>query len=205
MKIGGIILAAGKSSRMGNFKPLLPFKGKTIIENTVLSLLLGGADNIVVVTGRNAQQVEEVLKDYNVRSVRNADYENTHMLDSILLGLKELMDTDAVFILPGDIPDVKPETVRQLKEVFIKGNYDVIYPCFKGRKGHPPLIRNTCFKAISKYEGSGGLRGILSFFEDNSVLVETEDSGSITDIDYKEDYKKLLHKYGETFYENDYP
>ena len=61
--ICGLILVAGLSSRMGDFKPLLPLCGKTLIENTVDSMLRGGAEKIVVVTGYRGNEVEEILRN----------------------------------------------------------------------------------------------------------------------------------------------
>lgn len=191
-KLGGIVLVAGKSSRMGSFKPLLPFNGSTIIENTVLSLVHGGVENVVVVTGKNADEVEKVLCQYNVETVRNEHYENTDMLTSIKLGLTMLLDMDAVFIMPGDIPGVKASTIELLKEEWKRRKCNVLYPLVNGVKGHPPIIAENCFQDILAYRGDGGLREVLSIFKDSSEYYEIDDKGSILDIDYKEDYEKLL-------------
>lgn len=192
MEFKGIILAAGLSSRMGSFKPLLPFNGSTVIENTVSSLIRAGIEAICVVTGKNAMEVENILKPYQVKTIRNLKYESSDMLSSIKLGLKETAGADGVFVLPGDIPYVRPETVRQLKEEFIKNNYDVLYPCCQGKKGHPPLIGKACFEDILTYEGEGGLKDILSKYQVSSGYLETPDCGTLLDIDYKEDYEALL-------------
>lgn len=192
MKFGAVVLAAGMSSRMGMFKPLLPFRGSTIIENAILSLKNGGVENICVVTGRNGREVENVIAGYKVKTVHNADYENTDMLTSLKLGLEQVKDTDAVFILPGDIPNVQPETISALMEKYKNTNFSIIYPCYHGKKGHPPLIGKSCYEAIFQYQGDEGLRDILSFYKDSSYYMETKDKGCITDIDYKEDYENLL-------------
>lgn len=193
MKIGGIILAAGMSSRMGSFKPLLPYKENTIIEQTVLSLLNGGVDNVVVVTGKNALEVEKILDKYPIKTKRNNDYETTGMIDSIQIGLKELLNTDAVFILPGDIPNVWAGTVFRLKEELIHSDYDIIIPRYKEAKGHPPLIRKTCYKSILQYQGTDGLREILTLYKENTNFLDIEDAGIMLDIDFKSDYEKLLN------------
>ena len=104
----GVVLAAGMSSRMGAFKPLLPLGGKTVIECTVDSLLAGGAAQVTVVLGRRAPDVAALLqKRYppNVLTLAvNAAYETTDMLASVKLGLRALPPcggAHAVRTVPG--------------------------------------------------------------------------------------------------------
>ena len=85
-KICALILVAGMSRRMGDFKPLLPLRGRTLIENSVDSVLSGGADTAVVVTGYRAEDVERVLSrsfGERVSFVRNNEYEVTDMMTSV--------------------------------------------------------------------------------------------------------------------------
>lgn len=115
LKAAGLIVAAGMSSRMGSFKPLLDLDGKPLICRTAESLLQGGAEQVAVVTGRNSAAVEQVLTAYdNVTLLHNADYETTAMFDSIKLGLQQLRQYDAILFYPGDVPCIRSETVRLL-------------------------------------------------------------------------------------------
>lgn len=191
MKIGGIVLAAGLSSRMEQFKPLLPYRGKTLIENAVSSLLQGGVDDIVVVTGKNANEVESVLNHYPIRTIRNDDYETSDMITSIKIGLQQLDSVDAVFILPGDIPKVEGSTVKKLISEFHK-NIPVIYPSYHSVKGHPPLVSRKCFEEILCYQGNDGLREILATHKEEAKIIEIEDEGIVIDIDYPKDYQQLI-------------
>ena len=77
---------------MGEFKPLLSLRGKTVIENTVESVLQGGAETVAVVTGYRAAEAEAALSRFGsrVRFVRNPDYAQTDMLGSIRLGVRAL-------------------------------------------------------------------------------------------------------------------
>ena len=87
--ICGLILAAGMSSRMGAFKPLMPLRGKTMIENTVDSVLDGGAKQVVVVTGYRGEELEQVLRRrYGAELIlaRNPDFCKTDMMESIRIG-----------------------------------------------------------------------------------------------------------------------
>lgn len=103
-RIGGLIPAAGLSSRMGDFRPLMPLRGKTPIENTIDSLLLCGAAPNVVVLGRRGRELEAILKSRyigdGVITVFNPDYAATDMLTSVKLGLDALPECRAFFLLP---------------------------------------------------------------------------------------------------------
>lgn len=113
-RIGGLILAAGCSKRMGDFKPLMPLRGKTLIENSIDSMLLCGVDPIVVVLGHRGQDMEAILKSRylgdTLTLVYNQDYTATDMLTSVKLGLASMPPCDAFFLLPGDMPVVAKET-----------------------------------------------------------------------------------------------
>ena len=189
--IGGLVLAAGMSSRMGKFKPLLPLGEKAIIQRTVESLLKADIEDVVVVLGKNAKQVKEALLSYDVIFAVNEDYEKTDMLTSIQIGLAHCGEKEAVFVLPADMPLVYPETLQRMKEFFCQGTFSVVYPVYKGKRGHPPLIAKKWFSKIENYSGQGGLRSVLAEAQNGIGEIETEDSGCVLDADFMHDYEKL--------------
>ena len=107
-RIGGLILAAGLSSRMGDFKPLMPLRGKTLIENSIDSLLLCGIDPIVVVLGHRGRDMEAILCSRylgdTLTLAYNNDFATTDMLTSVKIGLAAMPECDAFFLLPGICP-----------------------------------------------------------------------------------------------------
>jgi molybdenum cofactor cytidylyltransferase len=106
----GLILAAGLSSRMGDFKPLMPFRGKTLIESTIDSMLAAGVKQIVIVLGYRRNEIESVLRLHYGKEIiyaSNPHYETTDMLTSIKYGLRSMPHCKAFFLLPGDMPVVK--------------------------------------------------------------------------------------------------
>ena len=113
MKINGLVLAAGMSSRMGKFKPLLEMNGRTMIEQSIESMLVSGVDKIVVVLGYRGEDIEAVLDKAIYRSriqiVYNENYETTEMLDSVKIGVQSIDDCDAFFLLPGDVYKRQPQ------------------------------------------------------------------------------------------------
>lgn len=187
-----IILSAGYSSRMGDFKPLLKFGEYTAIETVVNTFKASGINNIIVVVGHRGKEVIEVLKDLEVRCIENENFAQG-MYSSVLKGMECIEENvSGFFIIPVDIPLVKKHTIEILKDKYMQYNKGIIYPAFKGKKGHPPLIDCKYKDIIMKNSEDGGLKNILNKFEEDSINVPIFDKGSVMDMDTKEDYIKLL-------------
>ena len=105
MQTGALIVAAGKSSRMGDFKPMLQLGSISIAQRVINNFRQAGISKIVVVTGYRADVLECHLASNNVIFLRNEDYENTHMFDSVRIGLEYLKGkVDTVLFTPVDRP-----------------------------------------------------------------------------------------------------
>ena len=102
MTYSGIITAAGLSSRMGDFKPLLKINGLPMIVHTVLSMQNAGVSPVCVVTGYRGDEIKSALNGYDVVFAENEDYASSDMLTSIKLGLEKIKKSDGFFLLPGD-------------------------------------------------------------------------------------------------------
>ena len=193
-RICALIAAAGLSSRMGAFKPLLPLRGRTLIENTADAALSGGADCAVVVTGHRAAEVEAALAPFGgrVRCVRNPAYAQTDMLVSVRVGVRALPPCGAFFLLPGDMPVIAPDTFRSLLAARAAERTDIVFPTLDGRRKHPPLIDARLIPAILSYDGEGGLRGLWARYEDSIRTVPVSDAGVRTDLDTPEDYQNCV-------------
>ena len=195
--ICGLVLAAGLSRRMGEFKPLLQFRGKTIIENTIDSIFESGASQVVVVTGYRAEELEAILgKKYEGRVIltRNHEFATTDMLHSIRIGCSVMPECDAFFLLPGDMPVVDQETFRKVLDQR-NGTLSVIFPTLDGYRKHPPLVDYRLIPQILSFSGDGGLR---RFWQEQEALIRTvavDDGGVWVDLDTQEDYKKCKEKY----------
>jgi molybdenum cofactor cytidylyltransferase len=191
--ISAIILAAGMSTRMGAFKPLLPIGHTTAIENIIRVFRLAGVGDISVITGFRARDVASALKHHNVRLVLNESYADG-MLSSIKTGIRHLRpDCEAFFILPTDIPLVRLSTVNALSTAFCSEN--ILYPTFQDRRGHPPLISTHFSRDILNFRGEGGLQTFLAHHESFALDVTVADPGILLDMDTKPDYRKILARY----------
>ncbi|MGD0826612.1 MAG: DVU_1551 family NTP transferase [Desulfobaccales bacterium] len=188
--ISALILAAGYSSRLGAFKPLLPLGRATVIEEAVQRFRAAGIDDIRVVTGHRAEEIDPVLAGIGVRRIFNAAYAEG-MLSSVLAGLKSFeAHIAAIFLLPADIPLVKPRTLAALLRAYRQSNVKIVYPCFGGLRGHPPLIATACVAALPPdYEG--GVRAYLSRYECQAQDLEVVDEAILMDCDTPEDYERL--------------
>jgi CTP:molybdopterin cytidylyltransferase MocA len=196
MKTNGIIVAAGLSSRMKAFKPLLKLKEKTIIEYSIDSMLNAGVNQIVVVLGFNAKEVETLLRNKydcsQLTFIYNEKYAETDMLASVKLGISALDNCDAFYLLPGDMPAIKPKTFIMVKESMERTGAMVAFPTINGQRKHPPLISWKCIDLIINFREDGGLRELWNQLEDQIVTVPVEDFGCTMDADTKEDYNRLL-------------
>lgn len=196
--IRALILAAGLSRRMGEFKPLLPLRGATVIENSVGSVLRGGAASAVVVTGYRADEVEAVLRaafGERVAFVRNEEYASTDMMRSIRLGAAALPECDAFFLLPGDMPVVAPGTFDALLAAREQEKALLIFPALDGRRKHPPLIDARLIPAIRTFDGEEGLRGLWKRYENDIRTVTVDDAGVWVDLDTKAEYQACKQRY----------
>lgn len=190
-KIGALVTAAGMSSRMGQFKPLLPLGEKTVAETLVDRLSEAGADRVVIVTGNHADKLEPALQKDFVTFLHNDNYETAEMLDSVKLGLEELNGhCGAVFITPVDVPMFRPETLAEMLETMEITGAQIVLPTCKGRHGHPVLLRADVIPEVLSYSGKGGLKTATVQFD--AVDAETDDEGTLLDIDTPQDYDKLL-------------
>ena len=193
--VAAIILAGGYSMRMKQFKPLLPLGNSTVIENTINVFRNSGVEDITVVIGYRANDLKTVLDRMAVKWVYNENY-HKGMYSSVVAGVSSLpVDTKGFFLLPADMPLVKKETIDELLRVYNSKAFDIIYPIYKGHRGHPPIISGSLFPAIMNGDGCGGLRELLSQYQHGATHVEVNDENILTDIDTPDDYINLCQSF----------
>lgn len=189
--VSAIILAGGYSMRMKQFKPLLPLGDSTVIETTINVFRKVGVSDITVVIGYRANDLKIILDCMGVKWVYNENY-HEGMYSSVVAGVSSLPEcATGFFLLPADMPLVKTDTIQELLRVYNGTKHDIIYPVYKGHRGHPPLISKNLFPAIKNWNGCGGLRALLSEYQQFVAQVEVMDEGILTDMDTPEDYMKL--------------
>lgn len=186
-----IILAAGYSSRMGKFKPLLSLGNTTVLERTVLLFRDVGIEHVLVVVGHRSEVLLPVLEKMGVRWVFNAHYPEG-MFTSVAAGVNAMDSAhEAFFLLPVDIPLVRRYTVLTLIEAYSNGAGTILYPCRVGKRGHPPLISAIYAPEIVSWNGDGGLRAFLKQYEQRAANVDVEDENILKDMDTPDQYETL--------------
>ena len=190
--IAALIVAAGMSSRMHDFKPILKIGELTIAERVVMNFKRAGVSEIVVITGNRAESVEELVKDKGVVCIFNDKYETTQMFDSIKIGLRHLKGKcDRIFIIPIDVPLFNAKTLEKLMDK----EGAVVHPVCQGLKGHPLLIDAALVEEVLSYTGDSGLKGAIDFLGVQEADVDVDDIGVLLDADTQEDYNTLLDVY----------
>ena len=190
MQTAAIIVAAGMSSRMGDFKPMLNIGSISIAQRIVANFHQAGVDKIVMITGYNATTLERHLSGNGIIFLRNENYESTQMFDSAKIGLEYLKDKcDRILFTPVDIPLFTSATVRTL----IESGAELACPVCEGQQGHPILIASRLVDSILSDSGEGGLKGAMSRCGVEQMQIEVEDAGVLHDADTPEDYRTLLN------------
>ncbi|HTZ19150.1 MAG TPA: nucleotidyltransferase family protein [Dissulfurispiraceae bacterium] len=195
--LAAVILSAGASSRMAEFKPLLPLGNSTVIETAIGTFKQAGIPDITVVVGHRADDLKAVLDRVDgVRCVTNEKYREG-MFSSVIAGIRSLRSgIKAVFILPADIPLVRSDTIELIAETYCRRRPRIFYPTYKKKRGHPPLIPAQLFPEILSWTGVGGLQSLLERHDAESMEIEVRDEGILLDLDTPEDYESACKAYG---------
>lgn len=189
MKTGAVIVAAGMSSRMGDFKPMLNIGSISIAQRVIATLQQCGVDRIVVITGYQAAVLERHLANKGVVFLRNENYETTQMFDSAKIGLAYLKDKcDRILFTPVDIPLFTAATVNKL----LRSGEILVCPECEGKIGHPILIYSSLVQQILDHDGEGGLKGAINKLDVPMVQLHVDDPGVLHDADTPADYESLL-------------
>ncbi|MFY9612962.1 MAG: nucleotidyltransferase family protein [Tissierellaceae bacterium] len=183
MKIEAIILAAGHSSRFGSNKLILEIEGLTVIERCLLSMY-DYCSRIIVVGGHRIEDLYEPLREYpKVDLIYNKDY-HLGMFVSVKCGLRALKG-DKFFLTPGDYPMIDKSTFGYMLEV----SEDIVLPSYRGKNGHPVLLKSHLINEILANESLNSLRDFIKI--KGSANLEVADPGILLDIDTLEDYEKI--------------
>lgn len=191
-EVSAIILAAGRSERMGAFKPLLPFGPQTVIQSCICLLRAAGIDSIVVVVGQgeNAEALHRHLLTEDILVAVNSDPQS-EMSASIAAGVAALpAETKAVIVTPADYPAVPVEVVVKLIDEWKKGAL-LAKPTWNERGGHPVLVDLSFRKELENLGPDGGLKAFFSSHQDQVRRIAVQSNYIARDMDTWDDYRAL--------------
>jgi molybdenum cofactor cytidylyltransferase len=190
--ISAIVLAAGKSERMGTPKALLILQGKTFLENILNAISDAGIERTVVVVGHHRNEIAGgVMPPATV--VFNPDYEQG-MITSLQAGIRALpKETPGALLCLVDHPLVDPSTIQSLA-VHLASNR-IVLPTFEGRRGHPVLFGSDVLAEILALSPSQGANIVVRRDPNRIVQVPVNSPGILVDVDTPEDFQRLQDKY----------
>lgn len=176
-----IVLAGGKSTRMGTNKLLLDYKGHPLIWYTIHSVL-PFVSRVIVVTGKYDKELRTALKDEPVDIIYNKDYE-LGMFSSVLTGVKETKED--FLVIPGDCPFVSGDTIKKILE----SSGDIRYPKCGDLEGHPLYISKKYKDELLTF----GLDNNLKLFRDskNCAIIDVEDKNIVMNLNNILDFYQL--------------
>jgi len=152
--ISGLVLGAGASSRLGQPKQLLPYRGTTLLGWVVAQAQQAGElDEVVVVLGRAASEIRERVDFGRARVVENPSF-GDGCASSYRAGIGATDPrSEAVMILLGDQPGVSPEIINRVAESWRSSAHQIVLACYQGRTGHPMLFAKPLFENLVELHG----------------------------------------------------
>ena len=200
MVVPGLILAGGRSSRMGRPKPLLPVdQHDTFLTRLVRTLFSAGVDEVFVVLSVDGPlgAIKSVLRElpYSIRIVENPDPQNGQ-LSSLQCGLNVIdrPGVDAILMTLVDVPLVSPKTVRSLLDTYKQTRSPIVRPSRPDdtAHGHPVIFDRSLFNELRLAPLETGAKPIVRAYESEIVNVLVQDEGAFTDIDTPADYERIF-------------
>jgi molybdenum cofactor cytidylyltransferase len=179
-----VVTAAGSAERFGGKKLLAPVEGEPLLDHTIRSLLEGGVSEVIVVVGTDARADLErdvnAMNDPRVRPVENHD-PSRGMFSSIQAGVATA-NGDALVVLPGDMPYVRPETVAAIIAKY-RERRAIVSPRYRGKRGHPVVMPLTLRDEIAATPATANLHEVIKHHQDERVDLDVEDPGVVRDVD----------------------
>ena len=192
--VGAVVLAAGRSQRMGENKLLLPLDGVPIVARVVGEVLGAGVRPVVVVTGHEAESVRAALAGQPVGFAHNPDY-TSGLAGSLRVGLAALGDVDGALICLGDMPLVTRGHIGALLRAFDPdGDHTIYIPTWERKRGNPILWARHHFAEMSAIAGDVGAKGLLDQHAGAVKLVPVDDAGVTVDVDTPQAFDELRRR-----------
>lgn len=190
--IAAVVLAAGRSQRMGRPKMLLPWGKTTVIGQVVETLARAGVTEIVVVAGGERAEMEKALQGTPARVVYNPEYRDDEMLHSFQAGLSTLLNREvsAVLVALGDQPQIEEKVVRSVLKERPADPHRIVVPSYRLHRGHPWLLPRAWWEAVMALEPPTTLRDFLNKHEGMIDYLEVDTPTVLQDLDTPDDYRR---------------
>lgn len=190
--IAGVILAAGKSTRMGQPKALLPIDHGTFLSRIVGTFEAAGVEETVVVLGHEAAAIRAAHAALRARFVVNAQFERGQ-LSSLLAGIDAVdrPGVEGALVTLVDVPLVSVATVAAVLERYRRSHARLVRPVSGDRHGHPVLLDRTLFGELRLADPAAGAKPIVRRHASAAGDVAVNDEGAFADADTPAEYARL--------------
>ncbi len=194
-RIGGLVLAAGLSSRMGRNKLLIEVNGKPLVAHAAEAALAAGLDPVVVVTGHQAEAVKMALDGLPVAWTHNPEFADG-LAGSLKAGLAALpAQVDGVLVCLGDMPTLTADHMKRIVAAFnpLEGR-GICVPTFHGKRGNPVLLGSQFFAEMRGLAGDSGARSLFARHDELVCEVAMPDDAVLTDVDTAEALARVVER-----------
>jgi molybdenum cofactor cytidylyltransferase len=192
--VAGIILAAGRSSRLGRPKQLLDLGGKPLLRATLDNALASSLDRVFLVLGHEAVAISRALGLHPATVVVN-DHFADGQASSVVAGVNALPDqTAAAMLLLGDQPGVTPAIIDGVVAAWRAADAQIAAPVYGGTLGNPVLFRRDLFPELLRLAGDEGARRLVREHSPDVLRVPIDLSDPPPDIDTEADYQRLIER-----------
>ena len=190
--VSGILLAAGLSTRMGEPKQLLPFGGSTIVETVVDNMLAAKFDEVIVVVGHRAPEIEKQLGTRPIKTVFNPDYRDG-MLTTAQTGIRARKENSIFALMLVDQPFIRFARINQVITAYQQTKKGIAVPSYNYKRGHPVIFDEKYASDILALDTeSDGVRTLFKKYSDDIHYVTVDADDVLRDIDDREDYERAL-------------
>ena len=189
MKIAGLILAAGGSSRMGDEnKLMMPFQGKPMLNHVVNASLNSNLTQTFVVVGHQSSEIKNLVQSDDIQCVENEQWE-TGMASSIVAGISQLKQFDGFLILLGDMPLVTPELIN---EIIVHGSAaKIVIPIKDGLHGNPVFFGSKFRDELLTLYGDSGAKKVIQNNLSSMIKIKIQSNTIFKDYDTKESLESV--------------
>lgn len=176
---------------MGQPKLLLPWRGQTVLAQTIQNVRATTSD-VLVVTGAYAEQTQQIAKSLHTPAIHNPDYAKGEMISSLQIALRQLNDVRGFFVMLADMPLVQPETMCEIVQHW-DTHGGIVVPMFEGKRGHPVVFSAEFIPQLLALNWNQTPRDVIQANRSHLHLLPVSTQSILIDLDTPASYERWYH------------